>query len=270
MDRIKVLTLNLWGEQPPLERRMALAVEWLRTYQPDLIALQEVRQTPSVPNQAATLAAALGMQYHFAVATPWGDGEEGLAILSRLPIVGRGDVELPHATEKERRILLWATVETPHGPLSAFTTHLNYRQTHGQIREDQIVRLEEVVAGDPSPLPKLLMGDFNATPDADEIRYLRGRRSVNNKRVYYQDAFALIRPGEPGYTWAAANPFTARMRWLERDRRIDYIFVSSPNLDGRGMVLDARVALDAPDPEGILPSDHYAVYAEVLIVPDEA
>ena len=35
------------------------------------------------------------------------------------------------------------------------------------------------------------------------------------------------------------------MRWLELDRRIDYIFVSQEKRDGRGRVVDSRVALDA-------------------------
>src|SRR5690242_19760647 len=40
---LRALTLNLWGEQPPLDRRMALAIEGIRALDPDVIALQEVR-----------------------------------------------------------------------------------------------------------------------------------------------------------------------------------------------------------------------------------
>ena len=98
MFTLKVVTLNLWGEQPPLARRMQLAVEGLRALAPDVVGLQEVRQVPgTVPNQAATLATALGMHYYFEPATPWGGGDEGLAILSRHPIVARRVHELPHA-----------------------------------------------------------------------------------------------------------------------------------------------------------------------------
>jgi endonuclease/exonuclease/phosphatase family metal-dependent hydrolase len=261
---LRLVTLNLWNEQGPLERRMELCARQLAALSPDVIALQEVRQSAAVPNQAATLAAALGMEHAFAVAGHWGDGDEGLAILSRHPIVSSDSRELAHATEKERRICLHARLETPSGPLDAYTVHLNYRGTHGQIREDQIVAAEAFMKETPDVrLPKVLMGDFNARPDSDEIRWLCGLRSVGGRRVFFQDAWAHVHPLEPGWTWAKANAYTDTMAWLERDRRIDYIFVGAPNLDGSGAVIDCRVVLDMPDGEGALPSDHYAVYAEI-------
>src|SRR4051794_22927498 len=132
MSTIKVVTLNLWGEQPPLAERMAHAVRGLNKLAPDIIALQEVRVVPgTLPNQADMLAEKLGMHWHYEVGTPWGGGEEGLALLSRYPIVERRVKELPHAHEKERRICVGITAETPSGPFCAFTTHLNYRLTDG-------------------------------------------------------------------------------------------------------------------------------------------
>src|SRR6185312_9992394 len=123
MSTLKVVTLNLWGEQPPFERRMEVAVEGLRALAPDVIGLQEVRQVPGkVPNTAATLAAALGMQHYFEPATPWGGGDEGIAILSRHPIVARRAHELPHALPTERRLVLGVTVETEAGNVDVWTT----------------------------------------------------------------------------------------------------------------------------------------------------
>ena len=46
------------------------------------------------------------------------------------------------------------------------------------------------------------MGDFNATPDSDEIRWLCGRTTLGGRRVAYQDAWARANPGQPGITWA--------------------------------------------------------------------
>src|SRR5262249_51174498 len=118
---------------------------------------------------------------------------------------------------QERRILLSATAETPYGPVGLFTTHLNYRLTDGQKREDQIVAAERIVAAHAARV-KIWGGDFNATPDADEIRWLRGLRSIHvdgrPRRAYYQDAFMLRNPGEAGFTWSAANPHTGAMAWL--------------------------------------------------------
>jgi endonuclease/exonuclease/phosphatase family metal-dependent hydrolase len=266
MPTLRAVTLNLWGEQPPLERRMALAEAGLRALAPDVIALQEVRAIPgALANQAETLAAALGMEFHFAPATPWGGGDEGLAILSKHPITARADRELPHALASERRIVLGVTVATPWGALAAFTTHLNYRLADGAKREDQVYAVEEFAAAAESELPKLILGDFNATPDADEIRYLRGLHSMRGKRVYWQDAFARVHPDEAGYTWARRNPFTARLAFLDPDRRLDYIFVSPVRRDGRGAVADCRIVLDVPADDGAFPSDHFGLLADIVI-----
>ena len=270
MSTLKVVTLNLWGEQPPLERRMQLAADGLRALAPDVVGLQEVRQVPgTVPNQAETLGRALGMDHYFEPATPWGGGEEGLAILSRYPIVARRVHELPHAVATERRLALGVTVESAAGPVDVWTTHLNYRLADGGKREDQMVAIDEHIAASASELPKILCGDFNATPDSDEIRFLRGLHTAGGRRTFWQDAWERRHGRADGFTWARANPYTARLRWLERDRRLDYIFVSPMKRDGRGVVLDCRIVLDRAAADGALPSDHFGLYAEVQLGPLE-
>jgi endonuclease/exonuclease/phosphatase family metal-dependent hydrolase len=266
-DSLRVVTLNLWGEQGPLATRWPALEAGLRTLDPDVVLLQEVRHIPNVlANQAETLARVLGLRHAFGRAIAWGGGDEGLAILARDPLEEITVVPLPHATEKEARILLGATARTPAGPVGLFTIHLNYRLTDGQKREDQIVAAERVIAAHPAPV-KIWGGDFNAAPDSDEIRWLRGLRSVEGRRVYYQDAFLQRHPGQTGVTWSADNPHTGALAWLEPNRRIDYLFVSHMNRDGSGAVTDCRVVLDEPL-GGVLPSDHYAVCATVRVAPN--
>src|SRR4051794_10729827 len=87
METVRVLTLNMWGEQPPMAKRMELIVKGINELAPDVIALQEVREiVGQLPNQAETLAERTGYKAVFAPATKWGGGTEGVAILSRLPI----------------------------------------------------------------------------------------------------------------------------------------------------------------------------------------
>jgi endonuclease/exonuclease/phosphatase family metal-dependent hydrolase len=266
LDLLRVVTLNLWGDQGPVARRMPGVLRELEALQPDVVALQEVRQVPgTLPNQAETLAAALDMQWCWALATPWGGGEEGLAILSRHPIAAHAHHELPHAVATERRILLGAQIDTPAGRGAFFTTHLNYRLADGQKREDQIVAAEAIVAATESELPRVWCGDFNATPDADEMRWLRGLRSIGGRRVVYQDAWAITHPDEPGYTWARENPHTASLAFLTRDRRIDYVLVDPERRDGRGVVERAALCFTTPDETGCHPSDHFGVVAEVRV-----
>jgi endonuclease/exonuclease/phosphatase family metal-dependent hydrolase len=225
----------------------------------------------AVENQAEALGAALGMEVAYATATQFPSGEEGLAILSRLPIAQSSYVELPFATTDERRIALGAAITVPGGEVHAFATHLNYRPRDGVKREAQAVAVdrfaEEFTAARDAPKLALLMGDFNATPEHDELRYLRGLHTVEGRRGGWRDTWAVAHPHEPGITWASKNPGTERLAWLGRDRRLDYIFVGPMARDGRGGVLACEVALDRPAPDGALASDHFAVMADFRLAP---
>jgi endonuclease/exonuclease/phosphatase family metal-dependent hydrolase len=266
---LRCLTLNLWGAEPPLEQRMALVAEGLRGLAPDVVALQEVREVPGqLPNQAEWLAKAVGFSCVFAPATPFEGGHEGLAILSRWPIVEHDALELPHAEHKERRILLSARVGNGQDSVWVHTTHLNYRLTHGRQREDQVLAIEASLAGRNSHTPQVLMGDFNARPEADEIRFLRGLVTLQGRRTYFQDAWERMNPGAPGLTWARANPYTAKLTFLEPDRRLDYVFVTPMRGDGRGTVHSCAMVFDKPGVDSVFASDHFGLLAEIQVEPN--
>jgi len=263
---LRCLTLNLWGAEAPLERRMDLVARGLTALAPDVVGLQEVREVAGqLENQAATLAGRCGYQHVFAPAVTFGGGHEGLAILSRAPIVAHAALELPHAKAEERRILLSAQIETAAGRVWIHTTHLNYRLQHGRERQDQVVAVDGAVAARAGDLPQILMGDFNARPESDEIRWLRGLTTFEGRRVHYQDAWDRLHPGEQGWTWASANPYTAALSFLEPDRRIDYIFVTTMRKDGRGTIRDCRIVFDRPEPDGAFASDHFGLVADVQL-----
>jgi endonuclease/exonuclease/phosphatase family metal-dependent hydrolase len=268
--KLRCLTLNLWGAEEPLAARMRVVIGGLRELAPDVVALQEVLDVPGVPNQAATIADALGWPFVFAEATAFRGGHEGLAILSRFPIAEAGAIELPHAQTDERRILLSAKLAHAAGGVWVHTTHLNYRLQHGRERADQVSAIDAALRERPSDLPQILMGDFNARPESDEIRFLRGHASIDGRRGAYQDAWAVLHPELPGVTWASSNPYTRRLWFLGPDRRLDYVFVTPRRRDGRGNVLLCHLAFDAPDAEGVWASDHFGVVADVQLEPDAA
>lgn len=268
---LRCVTLNLWGSEPPLAERMAVVEAGLRALAPDVVALQEVRAIPGVlPNQAETLARACGYHLAFASAARPGAADDwGLAILSRGAVREQAAVDLPEPEPDERRILLSACVETAAGPVWVHTTHLNYRLQDGRQRERQVQVIDAAVAARAGDRPQVVMGDFNARPESDEIRWLRGLVTLGGKRVHYQDAWAALHPQEPGWTWAAANAFTRPLAFLERDRRLDYVFVTTMRRDGRGRIRDCRLVFDRPSPAGVWASDHFGVYAEVQLTADE-
>jgi endonuclease/exonuclease/phosphatase family metal-dependent hydrolase len=269
---LRFVTLNLWGAEEPLATRMALVEGELRALAPDVIALQEVREVPGrLANQAETLARALGIHHVFAPAVEFGGGHEGLAILSRFPVVEQIPVRLPHATDVEGRILLSARIDLGGGDsIWTHTTHLNYRLAHGKQREDQLLAAEAAIATHVNDRPHVWMGDFNARPESDEIRWLRGLTTLGGRRTAWQDAWARLYPADPGWTWASSNPATQALRFLEPDRRLDYIFVTPERKDGRGRIHACRIVFDRPNPEGVFASDHYGLLADVQIDPDRA
>src|SRR5690606_28335784 len=63
---ITLVTLNLWHDKGDWPARQRVIVETLRELRPDVVVLQEVFQHEGLPNQARTLAEALGYEYVFA------------------------------------------------------------------------------------------------------------------------------------------------------------------------------------------------------------
>lgn len=266
MERLRVLTLNIWNRQGPWDARLPLIREGIRALDPDLVGLQEVIWYEG-RSQADAIAEGLGYQVAFGIAHDIGGGVEfGNAVLSRWPIAARDVFPLPTAGTDERRSALLAWIASPHGKVPFFVTHLNWKLHDGATREAQVAALAEIVMRE-APVridapPPILVGDFNAEPEANEIRFLRGLATLGGKSVYFADTFALAGEG-PGVTFdARRNPYAAVTH--EPPRRIDYIFVRGPDQRVRGKPLAARVVLDEII-GGVTPSDHYGVYAEVSI-----
>jgi endonuclease/exonuclease/phosphatase family metal-dependent hydrolase len=263
MKTLRVATLNVWNRFGPWEERLAAIRAGLEGLAPDLVGLQEVvRLDPDEGDgldQASAIAAGLG--FHIAYSRAKDARWFGNAALSRWPIARTQVFELPHCGTKERRTLLFAEVASPHGAIPFFVTHLNWKLDEGHVREAQvrdIAQRVESLAG-PEGFPAILVGDLNAEPDSDEIRFLRGLTSLGGgRRVYFQDSFAVAGDGTPGYTYARRNPFAAPLR--EPDRRIDYVLVRGRDERHRGEPLEARVCFDQPF-QGTYPSDHFGVVA---------
>ncbi len=284
---LRVITLNLWGTEPPLDARLALAIRQLRALQPDVVCLQEVRPLDGKRGRttAEVIADALGMAAHYAVAVEWDDGvhaklpagQEGVAVLATRILDARA-TPLPEPRAGDARILLSTQVDSDGGPIWVHTTHLHYRLDDGLARERQVLAIDDEIRKlrtDTSP-PQILCGDMNATPDSDEMRFLRGLTTLDGRRTHFQDAWSRLHrepgPGdgpEHGITWSSENRFTRPLRSLDLDRRIDYVYVTSRKKDGRGTIHVSRVVMTEREGEGehaICASDHYGVLADIQVV----
>src|SRR5258708_30468078 len=97
MVSIRVLTLNLRYNNDRWQERLPLILDTLVTESPDVIGLQEV----CLPiQQAGVIADALNVRtehlYSVFTGQQWGeDLDEGIAMLSRLPVRGSDQPNLP-------------------------------------------------------------------------------------------------------------------------------------------------------------------------------
>ncbi len=97
---------------------------------------------------------------------------------------------------------------------------------------------------------------------------MTGLESLGGRSVYFHDSWRVagVRRADlgAGFTWCNRNPY-ARAN-LEPDRRIDYIFAGFPKRDGVGLLETCHVVCDEPQ-NGVWPSDHFGVYAELRTTP---
>ncbi len=264
--RLKILSINIWNRSGPWERRRELLRAGIDALDPDVIGMQEV-----MSDGAHTLAheATDGLGYHvvYGEAKPLSGGISfGNAALARWPLAVAEVVPLPSVDTDEHRSLLISEVQTPAGALPFLVTHLAWKFHHGYVREQQVqaigaaIRRREPIAA--QRLPLVMTGDFNARPDAAEVRFLTGLQTLGGASLFLCDCFDVAGEG-PGYTFdARINPHAAPT--LEPPRRIDYVFVRGPDKWSRGVTRAARVVLsDVVD--GVAPSDHFGVLAEIDI-----
>jgi endonuclease/exonuclease/phosphatase family metal-dependent hydrolase len=283
LDKLTVSTLNIWNKAGPWAERLPLLRKQLKELAPDVLGLQEVlrfvpdEHNPPVPSpdncQATEIADGLGYNVAYGIAADYSGGLKfGNALLTRYKILDSRTFRLPGSDSGETRSLLYALLETPWGRLPVFVTHLNWKLHHGVVRIRQVIyaaeRLFVLAPIEADFLPPILMGDFNASPNTDEIRYLRGEHVIDGRSLYFGDVWEYAEPAGPGYTYARDNAYARKNG--EPNRRIDYIFVRGPDKDMRGEPSNVRLAFteQAQGSEGPLwASDHYGVICDLAMSP---
>lgn len=268
MERLRAVTLNIWNRQGPWAKRLPLIRDGLAALAPDVVGLQEVLGLGGA-TQAHEIAADLGWHVHYGPAWHLGGGLTfGNAILSPWPFLHTKTLPLPAPPELDTRTVAYAVVDMPCGQVPVFCTHLTFQHHRCDARCEQVRALTDHVAAlvppDRDPFPPILLGDFNADPDSDEMRFLRGLTPLGGRSVYFADAWLATGAPGPGWTYDRRNVYALRSR--EPSRRIDYIFVRGPDRAFRGEPLAARVVLDEPS-DDVWPSDHFGLLAEIQAAP---
>ncbi|MEM7091964.1 MAG: endonuclease/exonuclease/phosphatase family protein [Actinomycetota bacterium] len=259
---IRLATWNLRWQFGDYESRQPAIASTLEQVGADVMGLQE-----TWPGQIERLAKHLGAEQAW-VGNRWEGAEDdpekgmGNAVVSKFPIL---DVEhrfLDDGRGRKYRTVLCALLETPHGVLPFFTTHLNFGYDESEIRIAQLQEISEFIetlnVGD---LPPVLCGDLNAVPDSDEIRRLNGRSKPYVPKRIWTDCWEQRGDGD-GVTWSEDNPYVNTSAWP--NRRLDYMLIAWPRKD-RPRGNPASAALFGMDEvEGKVPSDHYGVVVDMI------
>jgi endonuclease/exonuclease/phosphatase family metal-dependent hydrolase len=238
---VRLVTFNTHhGVGEDSKHDLARLAQVLAAADADVICLQEVDRhfgdRSDDVDQALLLSRALDMQLAWgpAIDEPRDGGgpdrEFGNALLSRLPILVSDVHPLPGRGEP--RVALRTMIELDGGTLWVTNTHLS--TGNPERRAQQVAALAAL--HDDSMAAGVLVGDFNARPEAPELTALRDR---------FVDAWELAderddRSGwrfwqhDEGHTHPAHSPH----------RRIDQVWVTPGIGVPAARVLDARGASD--------------------------
>jgi endonuclease/exonuclease/phosphatase family metal-dependent hydrolase len=263
---VRAMTWNIWWRFGPRWRDRQFGIRaTLERLSPDIVALQEVWST-SQTTQADELADALGMHAVFASpsypAAPQDQTREdwtgvglGMAVLSRWPIL---DPEAPVMPARHRTwdpVSLTVRVDHPSGPLPIIASCLDYGVPYTDDRIAQGAFVADL-ATDPrfdGPCPVLLMGDLNAAVDSPVLRPIRD---------VLTDAWIAGHGAPDAITLPSTHPSAPLEAGPELvDQRIDHIFFRPGREDQHVLVEGVQLAGDPV--EGVYPSDHRAVVADL-------
>lgn len=216
----------------------------------DVIGLQEVDVHWSARSawrdQARDLAAALDMRVFFAPIyslDPPSEGaprrEYGLAVLTRLPVLHAENHEITRLSTQSGEPVPAPAPGFPEVLLNArgalvhvYVTHLDFR-ADPSVRAMQVQDMLRILAADGPDAQQVLLGDFNAPPDAAELSPLWDR---------VVDVWDAVGSGA-GSTYPTNDP----------TKRIDYLTVS-PDVTPTDVRVPASQA-----------SDHLPVVADLVV-----
>lgn len=217
--------------------------EVIASCEPDIVALQEVRvgrvQAGEI-DQAADVAASLGMDLHFQPTIRILGEQYGIAILTRhsARLVKSG--RLPTQSSRpsfEKRSALWVSTEIDGHRVNVINAHLSLRSGERRAQAAALVGPDWIGHPDCSD-PAVLLGDFNAPP------YSRSYRMIADR---LRDAQRANAAGEPQPTFHTRAPVL----------RLDHVFVTR----------SVEIVNAAPirNPLTRVASDHFPLLAELRV-----
>lgn len=242
MARILTYNVHRWMGT---DRRIAPGriADVIASCEPDIVALQEVRvgrARSGAIDQAAAVAARLGMSLHFQPTIRVFGEQFGIAILTHHParVVRSGRLpSLLNGPSFEKRSALWVAVTIKGRALNVVNAHLSLRSRERLHQAEALIGSDWLGHPDCAD-PAVLLGDFNAPPQSRSYRLLAGR---------LHDAQLCNPNGEPQATFHTRAPVL----------RLDHVFVTP--------AVEVVAAAPVRSPLARVASDHFPLMAELRI-----
>lgn len=234
-QRLKVMTYNIhYGIGRDRKYRLDRIISVIKNENPDVVALQEIDKGISRTNfddQPRIIAEALDMHFHHCVNRYIGNGEFGIATLSRFPIKKKRRHNISFSTRfsvrpVEPRGALFADIFFDSAYLHVFNIHLGLG-VRERIYQRRKLLSESVLLDKMLRDPIIVLGDFN-----DSVI------SVVNSGIenHFNDAFKLS-GGKDGATF----------RWGPIKLRLDRIYTSDNLRPVESYVVNTRSSRLASD-----------------------
>lgn len=246
---LTVVTFNVWFGEYYREERTDALFRILQDSDADIIALQEI-----TPELLEVILETPWIRDTYSISDFIGESiaPYGVLLLSRLPVERW---EIHHLPTRMYRALVTATLNINGTQTVVGVVHLESTKFQGATREDQMRVIFPILENGPHAF---LMGDFNFCAIRDvENRALDPR---------YRDAWAALRPDDPGYTEDTERNI---MRLLQTEKpkraRFDRVLVrsASPGWRAEDIRLLGTEPIDPRLPK-VFPSDHFGVWARFL------
>jgi endonuclease/exonuclease/phosphatase family metal-dependent hydrolase len=185
---LTVMTWNIWFDKTNRSQRIEILLNEVRSYDPDIVALQEV-----VPESMEIIIAKMHPTYYIIGVNPNGfpAGYDTL-ILSKFPPIQWDRYNLPNT--KMGRNLLLTTLQTPSRQITVGTFHLESVffpkiKTAEELKESQLKYIYAI-----SPMNSILMGDTNLVINNEPYLFtsFESPKSPNNPPII--DVFHISLP----------------------------------------------------------------------------
>jgi len=243
---VRIVSLNLRCLIDDWDKRLPILADGLAAVDPELLGLQEACEERGVNDNLTELVAALsartGRTYavHRAVThRAWDRYDEGLAIVSALPLTDLEAIALPGGIFPRK--LLLARASLPSGETLAIgTTHLDHQSAPSRkLQAQHVATATDTYTRNGEAF--VLTGDFNEGPTAGEVHTTLAASGL-------VDLWALLNAGDPGPTFTSANP----------QSRIDAVWLDATT---SGLVGTSIVRILTTAVGGVYGSDHLGLAA---------